>query len=183
MDKKISVRSVYYGSDAAKTRSLLRTLESLGLIGRIAAQLFRAQKYSTRAKSYRGGIRHASGKRTSFRTIAYGSKETALDNLCSVLARPGHGLVWGWKEDAHQRHAKHVIYIDLPNGQVSFHSPHRLAGPEYPGNWDGDRASEQRIIEFCQNILSPLHSVIGANAKLVCTWDALENSTYEGTVE
>lgn len=25
-------------------------------------------------------------------------------------------------------------------------------GPDYPGAWDGQRMSEQRIIEFCQNV-------------------------------
>jgi hypothetical protein len=156
MDKKISVRSVYYGSDGARTRSLLRQLESLGLIGRIAAQLFRTQKYSSRAKSYRGGIRHASGKRTSYRELAYGGKEKALQGLSDVLSLPGHGITWGWKEDPNQKHAKFVLYVDLPNGQVSFHSPLRLNGPKYPSEWDGERGSERRIIEFCQSLTEQL---------------------------
>lgn len=30
-----------------------------------------------------------------------------------------------------------VLYVDLPTGQVSFHSPQRGIGPKYPGTWDG----------------------------------------------
>ena len=30
-----------------------------------------------------------------------------------------------------------ILYIDLPTGQVSFHSPNRGEGPEYEGGWDG----------------------------------------------
>ena len=53
-DRKIlsAVEQVYYGSHAATTRKLHRRLEALGARGRIAAQLLRAQKASSRAKNY-----------------------------------------------------------------------------------------------------------------------------------
>ena len=50
---------------------------------------------------------------------------------------------------------KWVLYVDLPNiGQVSFHSPERLAGPDYDGEWDGARLSAERIIRFSQMVYS-----------------------------
>ncbi len=58
--------------------------------------------------------------------------------------------------------------IDLPNvdlpelGQCSFHSPERYAGPDYPGEWDGRRASEERILAFCQKVHDEL-AVGGGN--------------------
>lgn len=176
MNKQITVHSIYYGSDGAKTRSLLRRLESLGLSGRVAAQLFRAQKYSSRAKVYRGGIRHASGERTSYRDLAYGGKEKALQGLCNVLLQHGHGLIWGWKEDLVQKHAKFLLYVDLPQGQVSFHSPTRLEGPDYPRDWDGERGSERRIIDFCQSLSES--TATESHPKFSCTTESLENSAW-----
>jgi hypothetical protein len=183
MDKQQeSVHAVYYGSDGAKTRSLLRRLESLGLIGQIAAQLFRTQKYSSRAKTYRGGIRHSSGERTSYKELAYDGKEKALQGLCSVLSKIGHELIWGWKEDPVQKHAKFVLYVNLPQGQVSFHSPIRLDGPDYPKEWDGERGSERRIIEFCQRLLEHPEAT-ESESKFRCTNEALESPQIRRTIE
>lgn len=46
-----------------------------------------------------------------------------------------------------------MLYVDLPNGQVSFHCPARLGGPNYPGEWDGQRASESKVIEFTDHVI------------------------------
>jgi len=154
MDKQtISVRSIFYGSDGSKTRSLLRQLEARGWLGQVAAQLFRAQKYSSRAKVYRGGVRGSSDEFLPFRDLAYKNKEKAMIGLCSLLSANDHEIKWGWRDDPSQPFAKHVLYVDLPNGQVSFHALSRLRGPDYHGQWDGSRGSERRIIEFCQSIL------------------------------
>ena len=58
----------------------------------------------------------------------------------------------GWGRDEAQTFNKWVLYVDLPEGQVSFHSPERYEGPDYPGQWDGRRLSEERIISFCQRV-------------------------------
>jgi len=42
--------------------------------------------------------------------------------------------------------------VDLPEGQVSFHSLARYAGPDYAGDWDGQRKSEERILRFCDQV-------------------------------
>lgn len=184
MDKQQeSVHAVYYGSDGAKTRSLLRRLEALGLIGQVAAQLFRAQKYSSRAKVYRGGIWRSSGKRTSYSYLANDRKSKVLDDLCSLLSLSAHDFRWGWKDDSAQRHATHVLCVDLPNGQVSFHSPTRFDGPNYSGDWNRERGSERRIIEFCQYLLDGLPADKGSETKFLCTRNALESSPTERTVE
>lgn len=40
-----------------------------------------------------------------------------------------------------------ILYVDLPSGQVSFHSPTRGDGPDYDGAWDEIKdASRERII-------------------------------------
>ena len=47
-----------------------------------------------------------------------------------------------------------VVYIDIPQGQVSFHSPDRYIGPDYMGEWDGSHMSEERILSYCDRVLS-----------------------------
>ena len=44
--------------------------------------------------------------------------------------------------------ASWVLYVELPAGQVSFHSPTRGTGPDYTRDWDQQHASEERIIAF-----------------------------------
>ena len=161
MDKNQQVQAVYFGSDGAATRQLLRRLEKAGTLGSIAAQLFRAQKTSRRAKAYRGGIRHGSGMVTSFKDLSYEKKDQAICGLCSLLQTDPCGLTWGWKIDPSQPFAKNVVYVDLPNGQCSFHLPDRYAGPDYLGEWDGKGASEERIIEFCERVLAGAKDSVG----------------------
>ena len=140
--RALSARNVYHGSDGALTRAYLRFLEKQGHAGRVAAQLFRCQKSSSRAKQYRG----------DYVGLAYDRKGEALDKLCELLADDAWQKPWGWGEDPAQDYAPHVLYIDLPHGQVSFHSLTRYAGPDYPGRWDGRHESEYRIILFCATI-------------------------------
>lgn len=63
-------------------------------------------------------------------------------------------MTWGWKQDPKEDRAKHVLYIDLPQGQVSFHATKRYRGPDYDGEWDGEHKSEERIIAFCDSVLA-----------------------------
>ena len=55
-----------------------------------------------------------------------------------------------------QRHhfAPDVLYIDLPQGQVSFHSTKCLDGPDYPKPWDGTSESRDRILAFSDAVMS-----------------------------
>lgn len=123
----------YQLSNAEATKALYQDLTALGPLGEIAVNLFRAQKASSRAKVYRG-----SNGRGSYRRQSYDKKNWSLENLCELLGThaAGAGIRWGWKMDPAQDFHNWVLYVDLPTGQVSFHSGHRGAGPDYPGDWD-----------------------------------------------
>jgi|SRR5579864_2532948 len=148
-----SARLVFIGSSSALTRKFCDGLEKRGLLGRLAAALFRAQKASTRAKKYGP---------TKYRGMAYGRKEEMLQTLCALLAQTDWS--WGWGKDARMGHAPHVLYIELPQGQVSFHCVERFAGPEYGKPWDGQRASEARILEFADVVASGQLNLEAVNA-------------------
>ncbi len=153
MDHYEAVLGVYLGSDGEATKALYERLGAIGPAGAIAVNLFRAQKSSGRAKVYRGGQRG----RGSFRGMAYDRKGWALDNLCGGLVEHGEalGLAWGWGEDSKQPVHRHVLYVDLPAGQVSFHTGSRGVGPNYPGRWDGVRgASPTRVCRWVADVLA-----------------------------
>jgi hypothetical protein len=137
------VAQIYQASDAAATRQLYRNLESCGIDGKLAAALLRAQKSSERAKVY---------GRTSYRGRAYDRKEEAMSAVCALLN--GTKYQWGWGSDDDQPMYRHVLYLDLPTGQVSFHAAVRGQGPDYPGSWDGiPRQSPSRICRWAAIIL------------------------------
>lgn len=139
------VRWAYKHSDAAFTRRVLRQLEAKGLIGCIAAQLFRAQKASSRAKDYRG----------DYRGYAYERKAESLNLLCDLLSKQ-NDLSWGWGTDDQMDEfgPRYVLYIELPRDQVSFHSYERFSGLDYPQKWDGEHTSAERIVAFCEAVLT-----------------------------
>jgi len=140
----MTARQAFYGSDAADTRAFMRRLEQAGPEGCLAADLFRCQKASTRAKIY--------GR--DYRNLAYDRKASFIHRLCNALTAM-RDWRWGWKQDPCQNFARWVLYVELPQGQVSFHAPERGDGPDYPGEWDGQRASETRILAFCDSVLAP----------------------------
>lgn len=144
---------VYRRSDGEATRAYYAQLALAGPRGVIAVNLFRAQKCSARAKVYRGGI----AGQGSYKRMAYDRKSWSMDQLCAALAQHGAalGMGWGWKRDPATLFGgseSWVLYVELPQGQVSFHSPSRGAGPEYAGEWDGMKASELRILQFCDAV-------------------------------
>jgi hypothetical protein len=152
MSSLAHVFAVYMGSDGGATKALYERLEKLGPAGLIAVNLFRAQKNSERAKSYSGGIRG----RGSYRGMAYDRKEWAMGNLTTALATHAAALsiTWGWGIDENQEFHRHVLYVELPNGQVSFHTAERGEGPDAPRDWDGVRnASPQRVCRFAADVL------------------------------
>jgi len=138
----------YRGSDGDRTKALYQRLEALGPAGLVAVQLLRAQKNSERAKTYRS-------RRSRF--AAYDTKEWAMDKLREALMAHAAalGIVWGWGEDEGQPFHKHVLYVELPTGQVSFHAAVRGGGPDYEKRWDGVRGvSADRIIRWAARLLS-----------------------------
>lgn len=147
------VLRIYQGSDGEATKAFYGRLEQLGPRGVIALNLFRACKNSERAKQYRGGMRG----RGSYRSMAYDRKQWAIDNLCKVLAEHAfNNFGWGIDEVLRERGDPHhhVLYVDLPTGQVSFHTAPRGEGPDYGGEWDGVRGSSaDRICRFCARLL------------------------------
>src|SRR5581483_2280570 len=139
-----NIMGVYAGSDGDAMRALYEDLGKLGPHGMVAVNLFRACKCSERAKVYRRGPGH--------KTEAYRRKDWSIKNLAETLTKqadllpeiPGtltERIAWGWqidegmraKEDPHH----HVVYVDLPTGQVSFHNGARYDGPDYAKPWDG----------------------------------------------
>lgn len=150
----MDAHQIYFGSNGGASRSFCAKLEKLGQIGRIAAQLFRVQKASSRAKVYRGGIRRSDGERYSYRDMAYDRKDECIEQLCLLLAHDACGVKWGWGRDDKQRNAKNVLYVELPVGQVSFHCTSRHVGPDFESEWDGAHLSQERVIEFCQRVFS-----------------------------
>jgi hypothetical protein len=80
-----------------------------------------------------------------------------MGNLCKALADHGEATGisrWGWEFDDRAKGYENVLYVELPTGQVSFHSPARGAGPDYEGDWDGVKgASAGRIVQWCARLL------------------------------
>lgn len=144
----IEISKIYFGSNGESTTKLYRRLEELGPIGVVAVNLFRACKASERAKVYRG---------RGFRDAAYDRKQWSMDNLCAALAEHGAGVgvtSWGWGLDDKTPKYSHVLYIEIPTGQVSFHNASRGAGPDYGKEWDGAKGQgATRIIRWCTNLL------------------------------
>lgn len=126
------IMAVYRGSNGDATKALYAQLEPRGHAGVVAMNLFRACKASERAKVYRGG---------GYRGMAYEKKQWSMDNLSFGLRSYGAalGISWGWntdpvmKPDAPHRH---ILYISIPTGQVSFHTQGRGEGPDYTAPWD-----------------------------------------------
>lgn len=139
--EEASAVDIFHGSDGQLTRMYLARLEGLVEEGKIAAELFRAQKSSARAKQYPG----------RFKDYAYDRKSEVLEKLTAQLEAYGR-FQWGWKSDPNQPYAPWVLYIDLPQGQVSFHALDRGDGPDYPGDWDRQHVSSERILQFCDSL-------------------------------
>ncbi|HLJ26587.1 MAG TPA: hypothetical protein VKY85_07740 [Candidatus Angelobacter sp.] len=148
----MNAESIYQGSNGEATAAFYEALRQKGMLGVVAEHLFRAGKCSERAKQYRGGIRGQG----SYRQMAYDKKNWALRELdkslgALCLASGTSYIPWGWGWDEKTPGYSWVLYVDLPQGQVSFHTAKRGDGPSYLGQWDGVRnASAARIIAFCQ---------------------------------
>lgn len=147
-----TILRTYLGSDGDATKALYVELERRGPAGHVAVNLFRACKASERAKVYRGG---------GYRGMAYDRKEWALGNLAVALSEHASrlGIIWGWGIDTALQERgdphHHVLYVELPTGQVSFHTGRRGGGPDYLKPWDGMRGQgATRICSWCHKLLS-----------------------------
>lgn len=146
MNAMAEVMAIYKGSDGEATSRLYARLEGMGPIGTIAVNLFRAQKCSERAKVYS----------RRYRGSAYDRKQWSMDNLARVLGEHAvvAGIVWGWGEDEKQAYHRWVLYVELPTGQVSFHTDHRGDGPDHQSGWDGKEGqSADRIVRWVGRLL------------------------------
>lgn len=141
----MTVMEVYEGSSGQATLDLYAKLEKLGPVGVVALNLFRAQKASARAKVYR----------RKFKGVAYEKKNWSLKLLCDALTghAPNFGLTFGWREDPNQEYHNWVLYVDLPTGQVSFHSANALSAQRYDRPWDSSGDSASRIVQFVQRVV------------------------------
>jgi hypothetical protein len=153
----IELMQVYTGSNGEATKALYDRLEKLGAAGVIAMNLFRAEKASERAKKYRGGNGHG-----SYRGQAYEKKQWSIGLLAVALTMHARelGLTWGWGEDAKQEFHRWVLYVDLPTGQVSFHTEPRGEGPDYAGQWDEIRGmGPTRVCRWIVSLLEKEEAV------------------------
>jgi hypothetical protein len=141
----VKALDVFNGNDGDVTKAYYAALRAKGFFGELALTLFRAQKRSTAAKRYRGG---------RYRHAAYDVKNWSLSEICRLLTQVDHGYAWGWGRDPKTPGFEWVLYVELPTGQVSFHSAERLGGPDYPRKWDGQKLSAERIIAFCDAVHS-----------------------------
>ena len=143
----MKAKFVFDQNDGEVTKRYYAKLNACGVMGQIAVALFRAQKRSTAAKKYRG---------RRFKSAAYDVKSWSLSELVKILSgNPDAGINFGWKPDPSVPFGdepSYVLYVDTPMGQVSFHSPNRGDGPDYAGEWDGQHASQVRIIAFCDAV-------------------------------
>jgi hypothetical protein len=146
----LEAQYVWSQSNGNVTSDFYAKLSAKGPIGEIAVNLFRANKSSARAKHYHGG--DGTG---SFRGKAYDRKQESIAAVCTVLSKHAAklGIKWGWQKDETTPGFEWVIYIDLPQGQVSFHGPARGSGPMYLTGWDGKRLSTERICAFCDAVM------------------------------
>ena len=138
-----AAQEVFDGSDGRLTVAYYRRLQELGTVGIVAMNLFRAAKTSSRAKVYRG---------RQYRGASYDVKNYSLQCLTTAL-KDCPEIQWGWKEDPKSVNFEWVLYVALPQGQASFHASSRGSGPDFPGEWDGEHKSQERILQFCDELL------------------------------
>ena len=85
-------------------------------------------------------------------------KNWSLGEVCRILgcmAAFESAPSWGWKHDPSTGGFHWVLYVDLPTGQCSFHSPERLSGPDYKGGWIAGDGSAAAICRFCDSVWEP----------------------------
>ena len=138
--------AIFLQNNGDVTKAFYAEMNGYGPAGQVAVALFRAQKRSRAAKRYRRG---------QFTRAAYDVKNWSLGEVCRILGVHGDklGIAWGWQSDPKAKGYENVLYVDLPTGQCSFHSPERFAGPDYRGKWSGRHDSAEIILAFCDGVM------------------------------
>lgn len=149
------VLAVYTGSDGDATRDLYARLQGCGPLGLIVLNMFRAEKASEHAKQ---------GRR--YKSANYDKKNWSMALLTDALsAAKGWDIAWGWAVDPNQDFHRHVLYVETPAGQVSFHAESRGAGPDYAKPWDGIKGQgPTRIGRWVVDLLNANVSMAGVEA-------------------
>lgn len=140
------VREIFFGSDGERSKALYSQLERIGPHGRIAALCLRAQKASDKANFYIF---------REYKRIAYERQNEALIALVDTLNQSSIIRTWGWGRDEAGYH-KWVLYVDLPQGQVSWHNESKIGDRDYPNQSDGTGLSQERILAFAATQIDPL---------------------------
>lgn len=136
----------FEAKNASQTVAYQNELLNRGDLGQIAFGLFRAQKRSTRAKTYRRSMRQES----------YAAKSEALKYLDAGLHQwaEDHGIEWGWRGDPSQTYHNQVLYVQLPgHGQCSFHSERAFSKQRFYGDWDSTRPVVETVLAYCDAVM------------------------------
>jgi hypothetical protein len=141
----VKAGDVFAQNNGNTTKAYYGELAKCGHAGELAVALFRAQKRSSAAKKYRG---------SRFRSDAYDVKNWSMSEITRLLQKDNLGMAWGWGYDENTPNFEHVLYVELPSGQCSFHSAERLNGPAYARGWDGFHMSKEHILRFCDAVMS-----------------------------
>lgn len=143
----MTAQQAFEARNANDTMSYQNELLCRGRAGQLAFGLFRAQKRSTVAKSYRRG---------SHRANSYSGKQEALVYLDAVLAKWGDAMKigWGWQTDAVQEYHNQVFYVQLKDGrQASFHTNKRASDKVFDGQWDHG-GSLTTVLWYCDAVMN-----------------------------
>lgn len=125
-----NVRERVQSKDPFAFRSLLESLENLGVEGKLAALCLTA---------HRSYIIEQIGKR----------KSDLFEKLCKLL--DSSSLNWGWGKA--RIGFKWILYIDLPVGQVCFSTSDMIGDQFYDGtNREGPLENENRVVAFAESI-------------------------------
>ena len=143
----ITAMQAFDSRDREVTTAYQNALLCRGRAGQLAFGLFRAQKRSTLAKSYRG----------KYKRKSYDGKNEALKYLDAVLTKWGDamGVDWGWKKDPHQDYHNQVLYVHLKDArQASFHGEKAISKRQFRGAWDQRGGSEANILWYCDAVMA-----------------------------
>jgi len=147
--------------EAFETRSRDKTVEfqndllCRGRAGQLAFGLFRAQKRSTLAKTYR---------RHNDRQSSYDGKNEALQYLDAVLSRWGAAMKieWGWQVDRKTEVHQHVLYVQLTDKrQCSFHSGKCYSEKAFPDQWIPKPPVVDTVLWYCDAVLARVEPGLG----------------------
>lgn len=146
------VAEILYASNNPNTRQLIRQLNCCGLQGKLASQLFAAQKAMKAACLSHQDAAACKGSDTD-KSPERMQKPLLETSLWLNFNAMKYKIRWGWCENSNRGDFHWVLAIDLPTSKVGFKSSKRMVGPDHIVDSDSVRDSENRIIEFCADTL------------------------------